>query len=285
MPALLIVILCSTTVGFVLKYSESKSFNRAVVTSANYFFGFIAAGIMFLFREEPRPFQTEDTFFVALGLGVLLGFSYFVGLILRQIAIREKGVAVTNSFSKLNILVPMILSLILWREIPDFFSSIAVLLFVGAILVSSFDKEKVIQIGHLGKNVVLLILVAGFSGFINKLFQQYSLLEYKSFYLMIVFLMAFAASLTMAIHKGDMPRGREILAGFLVGIPNLLRSSFMIIALHQLSTAVAFSFSSAGSIMATAIGARFIFKERIPRKDQIAIGIIVIALILVNINR
>ncbi len=104
MLPLLLVILCSTSIEFVLKFSELRSNNRAVVTSSNYFFAFIVSAIMFLFSDESRglitfekindlsqftdlmqgnlsKLQGSAAITYAVLLGSLLGFSYFFGLI------------------------------------------------------------------------------------------------------------------------------------------------------------------------------------------------------------
>lgn len=55
------------------------------------------------------------------------------------------------------------------------------------------------------------------------------------------------------------------------------------LSLDTVKTSVAFLVFSAGSIVLINLGGYFIFKEEISKKNKFAIGLIVIALVLMNI--
>ncbi|NLY36866.1 MAG: hypothetical protein GX046_06505 [Tissierellia bacterium] len=74
------------------------------------------------------------------------------------------------------------------------------------------------------------------------------------------------------------------MSGKVLTNPNLFSSNFLILSLATLKTFVAFPIYSAGSIVLINIGGFLIFKEKISRKNQVAIFLTLIALVLINIQ-
>ena len=107
--------------------------------------------------------------------------------------------------------------------------------------------------------------------------------DYKSVFLFSIFFVAFLISMGYAKKKKAKITRRDVLTGFAVGIPNLFSSFFLILSLDTLTTSVAFPLYSAGSILLITLGGYAIFKEKISRKNQWAIGLILVALVLLNI--
>jgi len=106
--------------------------------------------------------------------------------------------------------------------------------------------------------------------------------ELKDVFLFAVFFVAFLVSVFYTVRAKKKIAKKDILTGFAVGIPNLFSSYFLILSLDTLKTSVAFPIYSAGSIVLINIGGFLIFKEKIARKNQVAILLTLIALILIN---
>jgi len=122
---LLLAIISSTSISLILKYSESKNLNRYAVTSSNYIAAFTASIILMLSKSEGVILNgLED---VAV-LGIFAGIMYFLGFIFIQKSIKENGVGITGAVSKTGIILPVVLSMILWREIPGVIQSAGVIL-------------------------------------------------------------------------------------------------------------------------------------------------------------
>ncbi len=120
--------------------------------------------------------------------------------------------------------------------------------------------------------------------FQNKLFQQYALIEYKDVFLFVIFITAFLLSLYFVIKSKEKVLKRDLLVGFLVGIPNLFSSYFLIMALNSIATSIAFPVYSAGSIIFISLGEVFLYKEKLSKKNKVAIVLVILALILINIG-
>lgn len=176
----------------------------------------------------------------------------------------------------------MILSIIIWNELPTAIQWVGITLSLLSILIVNLSPKSLEKF-DIKPTIILLFIFGGLAEFSNKIYQKYALNEYKDVFLFAVFFIAFLLSIFYTIKdKGEVTK-KDILTGFAVGIPNLFSSYFLIMSLATLKTSVAFPIYSAGSIVLINIGGFLIFKEKIARKNQVAILLTVIALILINI--
>lgn len=276
--------------------------NPYVITSANYFIASAISLFMIVHTNLLQGLTKEQSFFkewrsllaqeqvllspynsILWGLlvGGIAGFFFFYSFFYYQKSVKENGVGLSGTFSKLGILIPMIFSIFIWHEYPTGVQWFGIILSLVSIVMVNLSVESV-QKFSLNKTILFLFILGGFAEFSNKIYQQYALSQYKDVFLFTVFLSAFLISFLHAQKKQTEWPLREVLTGFAVGVPNLFSSYFLILSLDTLSTSVAFPIFSAGSIVFINIGGFFIFREKIMPKNKIAIGLVVIALILIN---
>ena len=176
----------------------------------------------------------------------------------------------------------MAFSIILWKEIPTGLQWIGIFLSLLSILIINLSAKSIERF-DVKPTIIFLFLFGGMAEFSNKIYQKYALNDYKDIFLFFIFFVAFLISITFTLKdKADINR-KDILTGFAVGIPNLFSSYFLILSLDTLKTSVAFPLYSAGSILLINIGGFLIFKEKVSKKNKFAIGLIVVALVLINI--
>jgi len=307
---LLLSILFSTTTALVLKYSESNKLNRNIVTSVNYviasivpLFLLLNSNVDLLFDqslslevlspifdndEKTQILSNQGSFLWSLIIGIINGALYYLGFILIQISIKRNGVGLTGAFSKLGIFIPILFSIFIWNEIPNFFKIIGIILTVFSIFFINKSENGRGFIKSFNFILILLLLVIGFGDFSNKIFEKYAILDYKNFFLFILFFSAliFSSFLTLKdllINKFKI-RKNELIIGISVGIPNLMTSYFLIESFSSFdNTGVVYSIYSAGTILLITLGAVLIFKEKLNRREYTAIGIIILALIMLNV--
>ncbi|MGM0415242.1 MAG: EamA family transporter [Bacillota bacterium] len=297
-------IICSSSIALIFKFSEGNNLNRYVVTTANYlmaflisfifiinqsinFFDFAGANFSESFREVVLGgngiFNIQASQLWATIVGVIAGIFFFVSFIYYQKSVRENGAGLAGTFGKLGILIPMLFAIIIWQEYPTSLQWSGIILAILSIVLVNFpfnrNWKKALRL-----NLILLFIYGGFAEFTNKIFQQYAITDYKMLFLFWVFFSAFLISLIYTLIKTDsLPAYKELGIGFLVGIPNLFSSFFLINALNHLKTAVVFPIFSAGSIVLIVVASFFIFGERMERKEVLSVVMTVIALILVNL--
>lgn len=280
--------------------------NRYVVTTANYLVASLISGAFMLFGDFPESscsgaantFLSEfegvmkgGTFSPAgsLGWAVVIGISagilYYLGFIYLQKAVKESGVSLAGSFSRMGILVPIILSILLFRELPSSLQWAGICLALVSILLANIDLS--IPSGFLsGFQPVLLILfmIVGLVDFSNKVFQRYGVLETKSLFLFSVFTTALLISTWKTIRMREKPKISSIITGFAVGIPNFFTSFFLILALSRLRTAVVFPLFGALTIVLISLFGWILFGEKLRKRERFAVILTVAALVLVNLH-
>ena len=300
---LVLAIICSATIALIFKYTENSSGNRYVITSSNYFIAFMISLFMILYNKTLIGINKEGSFVkefkevVLKGTGIFSPFSsiiwailiggifggfFFLSFIYYQKSVKENGVGVSGTIAKLGILIPMIFSIIIWKEYPGTLQWIGILLSLVSIIIVNISFKGLEKLS-IAPSIIFLFLFGGLAEFSNKIYQKYALNDFKSLFLFFIFLVAFIISFIYAKKKKSVIKKKDVLIGFLVGIPNLFSSFFLILSLESINTSVAFPLFSAGSIILITLGGYFIFKEKISFKNKIAIGLTLIALVLINL--
>ncbi len=300
---LLSAIFCSTAIALILKHGEEKNHNRFVILSMNYtmaasislwfvlkkgLFGSLAdlswgKLVTQLVHNNPgtEGFLTvENSGLWALVIGIPTGILYFLGFFYYQKSVRESGVGMAGSYAKMGILIPMILSMIFWKEFPGGLQWAGIILALTAIGMVNlrFGSDNIFS--SIKPTLLLLFLSCGVSEFTNKLYQKYGMLEIKDLFLFFLFATALLISLLKIRKK---PNIREILVGLCVGIPNFFASFFLINALSKMPASVVFPSYSAGSIALICLGGKFFYGEKLSRREMIAIIITMTSLLLINL--
>lgn len=300
---LFLATLCSASIALIFKYTENSDTNRYVITSANYFMAFFASLVM-IFRkglfvdlgvrvpfldELGQVILSENQVLSQYGsviwgvlIGSIAGLFFFLSFIFYQKSVKENGVGLSGTFAKLGILVPMVFSIILWKELPSFLQWIGIAISICSILIVNLSKVSSDRLDF-NKTLILLFLFGGMAEFSTKIYQKYGLNDYKDVFLFMVFLIAFFISTYYTVKLKSKIVASDVWIGFAVGIPNLFSSYFLILALDTLKTSIVFPLYSAGSIVLINIGGLLLYKEKISGKNKLAIVLTIIALILINL--
>lgn len=304
---LILAIACSTSIALIFKVSESRDMDRYTVTTFNYLVA-SAVSLFFVLADGMRgvtpftaieglsaqfsgvvgsggTFGPEASAGWAAAVGLPSGVLYFLGFMYLQKAVRESGVSLAGSFSKMGVLVPMVLAIFLWKELPTALQWTGIALALVSILLANLDMSRPRRMLSGFQPVLLaLFLTVGLSEFSNKVYQKYGILEMKSLFLFFVFTGALLISGYKLIRQGRRFRGQHVLTGLLVGVPNYFASFFLILSLSRLKTAVVFPIYSAATIMLLSLAGWFLFGERLKVRERAAVALTIAALILVNIR-
>ena len=300
---LFLAIICSSTIALIFKYTENSNTNRYAITSSNYFIAFTTSLFMILYRgllsgvQKEIPFLEEFKLLASNNIDVLSPYSsiiwgiivgcisgsfFFFSFTYYQKSVKENGVGVSGTIAKLGILIPMIFSIIIWKEFPTAIQWIGIGLSLLSILIVNLSPKSLEKF-DIKPTIILLFIFGGMAEFSNKIYQKYALNEFKDIFLFSIFFVAFLVSIFYTLREKSQVTKKDILTGFAVGIPNLFSSYFLILSLDTLKTSVAFPIYSAGSIVLINIGGYLIFKEHIAKKNKVAILLTIIALVLINL--
>ncbi len=302
---LLLAVACSSVIGIIFKISEQRESNRYLVTSMNYLTAVVFSGYMLahsslpdvtiylnlgefigrlvkLFQANTGLLSSADSVLWSVILGTFTGWIYCTAFIYYQISVRKNGIALSGMFSRLGVLLPMTLSIIVWQEIPTQIQTVGIVLCLFSIVLVNFNFREGEHFQITG-SLVLLFFFFGIAIFCNKIFQKYAQLELKPLFLFCLFLSALILSLTVSIKYVSVLKKEELLVGFLVGVPNLFASYFLILSLDQIKASIAFPVFSAGTIILMTVVAVIFFSEKITPKNGVAIVLTAFALVLINL--
>lgn len=274
---LLLAVLSSALVSITMRLSESRTKNNIAMLMVNYI---MCAGLSWAFASFSLPHGEGVPF--ALGLSVFNGILYLAGFVLLQYNIRFNGVVLSSTFIKLGLLVSMMVSVVFFGERPGVLQWLGFSLAVAAIVLMNFRPgEK-----KAGKALfLLLLLLAGGGGdAMSKVFEELGNPALESHFLLGTFFVAFLLCAGMILSsKAGKPEKWDIYFGLLIGIPNFFSAKFLLGALNDIAAVIVYPVYSVSTILTVTLAGVLLFRERLEKRQWIALSMILLALVLLNL--
>ena len=277
MFSLIASILASAFIAVIMRLSSDRVRSPLAMLFANYLvctlLGIIYTDFQIFLPQVPGYFGT-------LGMSLINGCMYLGSFMLFQYSTRKNGVVLSSIFMKLGLLVPMAMSVLVFREFPSVVQLLGFGLAVTAILLINYQKGS--EKGNLGLGLLLLLLLAGCGDAMSKIFNMVGNADLEDQFLLFTYGTAFILCTTVMIGRREKPGMQELIYGALIGIPNFFSTKFMLAALIDVPAVVAFpTFSVATMLLVTLAGTVF-FREKLSKNQWIALVIILVALALLN---
>lgn len=267
---------CSVSIAVMMKVRRNIVHNEYAMFMANYF-----VCIILSFYFSGRIVVNNDSSFSII-LGIVSGFLYLYSFVISDRNIHKNGMVMSSTFGKLGVLVPTAISFLLFKETLVFRQAIGFLLAIVAIIMIYFEKDSLSSITSKGF-LIFYMFIAGITDSSIALYDHYGSPLYKNQFLLVNFIFALLFSLIFLIKRKEKFSYHDLLFGFMLGIPNYFSSRFMLHALESVPAIIAYPISSImGMLLISLIGA-LIFKEHLSTKKIIALGIIIIAVVMLNI--
>lgn len=276
MLSLCLGILSSALVSVIMRLSSSRVKNNLGMLTMNYI---VCSLLAALFCEVHR--FGEPGLPTALSLGGINGVLYLAGFVLMQINIPRNGVVLSSIFQKLGLLVPIVISVCFYRELPSLAQGTGFLLAVAAIIVMNYRKDggnADFKLGLFG-----MLLACGMAEAMSKVFKESGSPALEPQFLLFTFASAMLLCFLCMIAKHQRIGLAELLFGTLIAVPNFFSSKFLLGALESLPAVIVFPVFSVGTILVVTLAGVLAFRERITKQQWIAIAMILVALVLLNI--
>ncbi len=278
MISLILAILSGTVYVFTMKLTEVKNGNRYAATLFNYVMAVVLSALMM--KKKVVFYNTPDGWF-AMGFSVFAAICMVAGMLYSRKCIQANGAPMQTTFYKLGILIPLFFSLVLFKEIPTVTQVIGIVIVViGVIYMNTGRKDTHITSFSL---LIIVFIVGGMVEFNFKLYGIYGDIEIKEYFLFCTFILSAAISLVMMIRKDRKVTKTDVMLGLLTGLPNFFISYFSILALAQLPTYIVYPMLCVGTILLVNLMNVVVFREKPTKRELTATGIILIALIFLNI--
>ena len=275
---LALAILSSTMVSVLMRVSEKHAKNNTSMLAMNYV---MCAAMAALFTLPSGLVPTGEGSAFTWMLGIVSGALYLASFLLLQWNIRVNGVTLPATFMKLGVLVPTIMSMIFFAEMPSLMQALGIAGAVAAILMIRLEKG-----GEKAKNAagLLILLVGGGStDATSKVFEELGSAAQKNQFLLITFAVALVLCILLARSRGEGLTAKDAAFGMLIGIPNYLSSRFLLLSLAHVPAVIAYPTYSVGTIVLVTLLGKLLFGERLSRRQLAALGVILVSLALLNL--
>lgn len=274
---LLLAIFSSAMVSVVMRLSTNRVRNNVAMLMMNYLMCLILAalytGIGDLFPATASLGQT-------LGMGAIHGALYLGSFMLLQANVKRNGVVLSATFMKLGLLVPMVVSVLIFKETPKFLQVVGFLTALAAIVLINSEKDSK-ETGS--KAGLILLLIGGGSGdAMSKVFEEVGDKTLSDQFLFYTFLAALTLCIALMLAKHQKPGKAEIFWGLLIGIPNFFSAKFLLRSLEDVAAVIAYPTYSVATMLVITLAGVLFFREKLGRRQWAALGIILIALGLLN---
>lgn len=272
---------CSVLIAHLLKVTEVKPIRTLPTLTVNYFFAGGFALVLGLRTTPDLSVVYSDPWILLFCL--LVGVLFIGNFLMYSKSVDANGVGVTIAAMRVSLLVPVLLSLYLYRESITVATVCGIVLVIGALLLLVPKKKKIKVAGmNAGWLLLLIFFVAGFADASLKVYEEdFSLQFNELIFMSLVFGSAFLiGACAIAVRKSRMITPKEVAMGCLIGIPNLYSSVFLIYALTDIDGAIAYPMVNALNVAAgTALGYYF-WNDEISGWQWLGLGIAIIAIIL-----
>jgi drug/metabolite transporter (DMT)-like permease len=269
----------TTLFGQVQKLAIFKKCDFWMVGLVNYLFAAALSGLWGLFGEA-ISFTPK-----VLWAGALGGVSFAASLITLFWGIRVGGLSLSFSVSRLSILVPTVLSVFIWKEIPTALQIAGIGVICVALVLLSFSRANPGN-GNAGWSLPLVLVIFVLSGAsltASKLVHELGLDRQKMTYLLILFFIASLPCGAVYLFRPPLFKKLDISIGLLLGGCNFLGTWSMLEALERIKGVIFFpAFSSAG-LAISSILAFLIWKEKLDGRGIVGIALTMAALFLVSL--
>ena len=288
---LILAIVSSSMVSIMMRVGEGRAKNNISMLSVNYFICMILSVI---YTGVGSMFQPGNGLSTAITLGVINGFFYIASLVLFQSSVKTNGVVLSSIFMKLGIMMPLVISIILFHEMPTIVQLIGFVIAITAIVLINLKEksedgirkkepnEKAGNNNHVKLGLILVLVGCGMADGMSKIYQELGTDQHEEMFLVCTFVIAFLLSVILVKIKKQRYTKDEFLCGALLGVPNYYSARFLLKALGEIPAVVAYPTFSIGTIAVITLTGVIVFKEKITKRQMFAIGLIAIAVVLLN---
>lgn len=276
---LLLAIASSALVSIIMRLSDRKVTGNIAMLTVNYIMCLVVSAA---YAGFGNLFPATEGLGGALLMGGINGLLYLGGFVLLQINVRRNGVVLSSTFMKLGLLVSIAVSVIFFHEIPDMLQIIGFSLAVAAIILINFKKESGGE-ADFKAGLILVLLAGGMADAMAKVFEELGEPALEPHFLVYTFAVALILCTILMLRKGQKPGKWEVLFGLLIGVPNFFSAKFLLGALEHIPAVIVYPVYSVATILVVTLTGVLAFRERLEKRQWIGMGLILIALVLLNV--
>ena len=290
---LVLAVLCNLAIAMLFKYSERRGLDRAALLTVNYAVAGAVAAILFASTGESGPAVLRG----GLGLPVLsigTGVLFIGGYYLFAYSIREAGMGLATGIVKIAVVLPVLASWFIWKEIPSRFQMAGLVLAGAAFFLIAQPAGRANLSGaphhkpgrwRMAGILGLLFLSGGLVDIAMKTFGEvYASANSRSLFLLCVFSVAFLVGGGLVVGKGmrtgKWPQRPVYVWGLVLGLVNYGSAAFILGAIEELPGPFVFPVNNIAIVVGAAALGVGVWGERLSKTNLAGLAMAAVALAL-----
>jgi drug/metabolite transporter (DMT)-like permease len=284
MSYLLLSILSSSMLFVIFKITEQLKANLINLITINYLVATILGFSFNHYHTSVSSLFASNWILYALLIGILFVLTF----LLIGYSTRLSGITVTSIATKLSVVVPILFSILYFKEKSGIFKISGLILAVIAVILTNYrsiNKAKNIKLILLP---IAIFIGAGISDSTVKYTQTHFINNQMSLlFSSVVFLFSLIAGLLLILFRRKLSTSGkialvEILSGTILGIANFGSLYFFILALNncRFDSSVIFGLNSICIVLLSVFSGVVFFKEKLSTINFAGVMIALIAILL-----
>ncbi len=281
MVYLIFSILSSVLVAVVIRWNESRRLDRLGVMLFNYVMAVLMTLLVGGWNSGIRIYGQLFPLSLATALIFVTAFVVYM------ISIQKLGIAIPVTVTRLSVVIPVLGSLLIYRESLQPTQYVGLVLALLAIYLFSWQprEEKESPSSSEAGGILLpffLFLLMGSGDMSLKIFQEKFGAHWMMEYMLLVFFLSgvFTAVLVF-LRRVPMSWGL-VRGGVLLGAANFFSAFFILKVLQHLPGSLAFPLNNVGIIIVSSLVGYWIWQERMTSRILLALALAIVSVILLT---
>jgi drug/metabolite transporter (DMT)-like permease len=281
---LLFSVICSVTVGVLLKLAKRYQINITQAITWNYLFAILLSLVCFKPNFNGLSLNSITPIYYLLGL-LLPALFFALGL-----SVRKAGLARTDIAQRLSLLISLSAAYLLFNESFDRYKEVAVIFGVLAIIFTMYRKSDRMTSKKSWFYLLLVFLGFGAVDILFKMVSQITEIPYTTS-LFIIYTIAFLIALLYLCYL-LMTRKTKLqlinfVCGCILGIFNFGNILFYLEAHRSMSNnpSTVFAAMNMGVIVAGTLIGVLIFKEKLSKWNYAGLVLAIAAIVLITLSK
>lgn len=282
---LLLSVLSSSIIFVIFKLFQKFDINILQAIVVNYFIA-CCVGYIFFVPETDLTLVPGKLWFPGT---LILGGLFILVFNLAAITTQRSGLSVVAVATKMSVVIPVAVGILLYNESTGFLKLSGIVLALIAVYLSSVKSREGIAIKK--KNLIYPLLVFLGSGIIDSMIKflevTYVSVDDVALFSTTIFAIAGAIGIGILIVQAFLGklilRGKNLIGGVVLGIPNYFSIYFLVLALRNegFESSTVFTINNVAIVLLSTLLGITLFKEQLIRKNWFGIVLAIISIILV----
>ena len=279
---LMLATIASAGNALTMKFAGSKSNNAWALLLFNYLTATLLSALSALRSRLVVAGVTPWEWM----LGFVTGALFISAFALMQLNVRKNGATISSSLFRMGAIIPMALSIVLFGEYPTLAGAGGIAVAIAATMLMAVPNKGTLDEDAPAPSaralLIPMVIAGGLADTMPKIFESTGNPAHEEAFILTTFATAFAICLVMLLRAHERPTGADIIGGTMLGIFNFFSTDLMLRALLELPAYIVYTGFSMGVVLITYAANTLVMHERLTRRDNIALALVVLALVLID---